>query len=93
MFGQTCGDCRLLFSCRRAMGEANARSSLRPLVIERVSFAIARVPIAPRDGVRLCRSMSELRAERMIMRQDWYIEDTAQIKRCDPAPATNCNRT
>jgi len=29
--GQTCGDCRLLFFCRRATGAASARPSLRPL--------------------------------------------------------------
>jgi hypothetical protein len=31
MSGQTCGDCRLLFFCRRAMGAASSQSSLRPL--------------------------------------------------------------
>jgi hypothetical protein len=32
--GCTCGDCRLLFFCRRAMGAASARHSLRPLSVE-----------------------------------------------------------
>ena len=34
MFDQTCGDCRLLFFCRRATGAASARPSLRPRFIQ-----------------------------------------------------------
>ena len=37
-FGQTCGDCRLLFFCRRAMGAVCTRPSLCPLNSEGRSF-------------------------------------------------------
>jgi hypothetical protein len=50
VFGQTCGDCRLLFFCRRATGAASARPSLRPPTDWGRSFRKARARIAPRDG-------------------------------------------
>ncbi len=37
-FGQTCGDCRLLFFCRRATGAASARPSLRPPSVSRADL-------------------------------------------------------
>ena len=50
--GQTCGECRLLFCCRRATGAASARPSLRPLSTSRAMSLQNPGAIAPRQDER-----------------------------------------
>jgi hypothetical protein len=45
---RTCGDCRLLFFCRRAMGAVSIRPSLRPLSRRGRNIGKARTRNAPR---------------------------------------------
>jgi len=59
--GLTCGDCRLLFCCRRAMGAASARHSLRPLLEERAVRSNNSGAIAPREREGLsCRKSGDV---------------------------------
>jgi hypothetical protein len=53
VFGQTCGDCRLRFFCRRATGAASARPSLRPHFQEGGIFETKLGCSAPRERRRM----------------------------------------
>jgi hypothetical protein len=98
VFGQTCGDCRLLFFCRRATGAASARPSLRPPTDWGRSFRKARARIAPRDGGPVS-SMRCLRCEAGFGREAAacergavapYSSLSSSAKADDPVPGGGC---